>query len=175
MSEPPTPVYGGVLATARRMKAGRQPRRQQQPTSPPLSPGVEEEEREALQERLNEVQEEIRALKVRNRSWRSRYAELKNEISVKDGILLSMRRTVDRLKSALQSPFVPLSESDMASFIQKGMQLEKAIVEEAEVLALGDLKVSIDVPAGCTLCWKWLLQRNGPWGSHGPVTPWVFA
>ena len=75
-----------------------------------------------------------------------------------------MRRTVDRLKSALQSPFVPLSESDMASFIQKGMQLEKAIAEEAEVLALGDLKVSIDVPAGCTLCWKWSLQRNGPWG-----------
>ena len=45
---PTTPVYGGVLATARRIQAGRQPGRWQQrptsPTSPPLSPGAEAEE-----------------------------------------------------------------------------------------------------------------------------------
>jgi hypothetical protein len=82
---------------------------------------------------------------------------------------LSLKRTAEQLKTAVQSqPFVPLEESDLTAVLTGGL-IEKAIAEEVELVAIGQHRLTIDMSAGSTLCWKFQLQQGEQWSSFNQL------
>jgi hypothetical protein len=138
----------------------------------PLRSPQEEAQYQETEKKLSEACKELDGLKVRNRSWRSRYIELKNETSIKDGILFSLRRTAEQLRTAIQvQPFIPLGESDLEGVMSSGV-VRKEVEQEVELNALEEHRVAIEMLAGSTLCWKFQLQQGIQCGAFNGLASW---